>query len=137
MTEDIDRIGVMDDAWDILAKCVMQKARDHPSLLRFRPQVADVSALTRDDGLLVVESVQDARMCVLVAEGLLAMSELIHAPGDRADIPSEVPELTPARAIALKKEHGSYRATAAATGINRQALWRAVKIAEEEGIGIA
>ena len=75
-------------------------------------------------------------MCVLLAEGLLAMSKLIHEEGDRAEGDDEDAPLTPARAIALE-EHGSYRATEQATGINRQALFRAVKLAEEQGIGVA
>ena len=137
MNEDIDTTDVFDDSYDILAKCILRVARDRPSLLRFRPKAADIPALVKDDSILVVESDGDARMCVLLAEGLLAMSKLIHEAGDQAELPAEAGELTPAKAVALKKKHGSFRATAKATGINRQALFRAIKLAKEEGIGVA
>lgn len=135
MDSNIDNISYMDDHWDILAKCVLRTARDHPSLLQYRPTGADVPGLMKEDAL-VLDTIEEARMSVLVAEGLLAMSKLIHEPGDQAEL-DEGGVLTPAKAVVLVKRHGGIRPAARATGINRQALFRAVKLAEEEGIGIA
>ncbi len=134
--DSIDIIGVFDDSFDILAKCVTGAALDRPSLLRFRPKTASIPALVKDDGLLVVDNVHDARICLLLAEGLLAMSKLVHAPGDQAECGEEPGELTPAKAVVLKKVHGSLRATSQATGYSRQSLWRAIKKAKKEGIGV-
>lgn len=105
---------------DRLVGFLLTAASRRPELLEYDPAEADEYDL-RDDGVLVVETVEEARFAVLLAEALRLMSQDIHAEDDRYTTP-----ISSARAHVLVKEHGGLRAAARAIGCSHTALRRAM-----------
>jgi hypothetical protein len=138
-------MGYNEDSMNILMESLMEALNHNPELLRFRPKQATVACAISEDPLIlpagpdekqvVTDTMRQARFCAALAEALVIMSAKIHAPGDRAEI-AELEDLTPARAVVLVKEHGTYRAASAALGVNRMTLHRLVRKAKKEGMAV-
>lgn len=109
------------DPWAVLSDYVLQTASRDPDLLKYTPRAVGVETVARED-VLVVEDVPTARLCVLLAEALVAMSADTHEPGDQARIGER---LGHAEAVVLVKTYNGVRPAARATGHSKDAIWRA------------
>jgi hypothetical protein len=112
------------DAMSPLVDFMLQTASRNAELLDYVPQEAtldDLVAWTEDEMLLFADEGQ-ARLSVLLAEALVAMSEEVHAADDRALGGS----LTREKAELYVRIAGSLRKASSLTGIARTTLWRAI-----------
>jgi hypothetical protein len=110
--------------WNALCDYVLMVASrdEHNKLTGYRPRAVSAETVVRED-LLVVETRGEARLGALLAEAFLAWSADIHEPGDQASMDGS---LSHAEALVLVRKHDGVRPAARATGIDKDAIWRAL-----------
>lgn len=110
-------------AWETLCDYLVQASSRKPALLRYIPRVVSAATAVREDAL-IVETEGAARVAVLLAEALLQMSADIHDPDDRASASGAIGH---AEALVLVRRHDGVRPAARATGLSKDAIFRALK----------
>ncbi len=114
------------DGLSPLIDFLVQTASRQPALLEQEAPEAsfdDLVAWTEEEALIFDDPGQ-ARLSVMLAEALTAMSEHVHAPADR--VLSLSGFLTRDKAELYIKMAGSLRKAEQLTGIARSTLWRAI-----------
>ena len=114
------------DGMSPLIDHMLQTASRYAELLDGTAPEADLEDLIAwtDDDRLLFEDPGQARLSVLLAETFLAMSENVHAEGDRA----LGGELTREKAQMYVNIAGSLRKAASLSGVARMTLWRAINV---------
>jgi len=118
-----EREAAQDSAYARLGTYLAMVASRKANLLEYTPRSVGVETVARQN-VLIVDNVATARFSALLAEALLQMSEDIHEDGDRASMSGA---LSHADAVVLVREYDGVRPAARATGISKDALWRALK----------
>ena len=109
---------------DKLVGYMVQLVDSRPELLNGAVKEATPEDYHNED-VLVVEDEGQARLCVLLAEALMLMSQEVHPPSDRAV--RVAPPFDVENVKVLKKVFGGLEKAAKATGVARTTLWRAVR----------